>query len=265
MTTTLKRLLAASLGFLFVCSVAGQSPVKNGQEPKKQAARESPAETLVVCRGLLQPQSSTPLGFAKATLVSLWYARNASERGNEMKQGGYDADYMFSHQTALLSLSKTSINDFVCAKRAVKTFTSTQSDEAGNNRTAAHLLMVVYDSHISINQRLIDIIKKPGNTNKTELSDQILILQVEREQRWADLIRPTILGLVSMVDKKRTDENGHLNHLIITKDERKNLLDWANANFPEFTNGVPEEKWPAPSKTAQMYFSFLNARKCSDE
>jgi hypothetical protein len=100
---------------------------------------------------------------------------------------------------------------------------------------------------------------------QAELSDQMSTLQVERDQRWADLIRPTMLGLASMIDMKRLDENGHVSHLIITKDQRKELLDWASEHFPEFTNGTPEDKWADPSKTVQMYFSFLNDRRCSYE
>jgi hypothetical protein len=104
----MKHFLAVCLSLLLFSAAVAQSPnKKEAPQTKKQVvAPESPPESLVVCPGLVQPEPFTALGFAKATLVSLWYARNASERGNEMKQAGNEADDMFSLQTGLMRLTR---------------------------------------------------------------------------------------------------------------------------------------------------------------
>jgi hypothetical protein len=224
---------------------------------------DSKAEALVVCGLLLRPEPLTPYGFAKATLVSLWYAQSAAEHSNEIKQAARETDNSFSLMTAMMRITKTSTNDFICAKRSLQPFTAKQKDE--NIRTAADFLMVVYDAHISINQRILDILKKLGSTDQGELMDQISTLQVERGQRWADLVQPTTLAAMLMVDLKRTDEIGKTTRLVITKAQKQILLDWANDHFPEFNNGTPKEQWSVPAKTARVFFLVFERRKCSDE
>jgi hypothetical protein len=112
---------------------------------------------------------------------------------------------------------------------------------------------------------LLDLLKKLDRTGQAEMMDQFSTLQVERGQRWADLVKPTTLALLSLVDLSRADENGKANLLVVTKGQKKALLDWASEHFPEFKNGTPQDRWSDPAKTAQMYFTFLNARKGSDE
>ena len=72
------------------------------------------------------------------------------------------------------------------------------------------------------------------------------------------------MALMLLVDQKRI-ENDRLPYLIVTKAEKKSLVDWANERFPEFANGTPQDKWSDPAKTANMYFKLLNGRKCADE
>ncbi len=224
---------------------------------------DSKTEALVSYPALLQPEPLTPYGFAKATLVSLWYARNGAERSTEFKRAASETNNSFSYLTATMRIIKSSTNDFICAKRSVKPFAVEQSGE--NSRTAAHFLAVVYDAHININQRLLDLLKKLDSTSQAEQMDKFSTLQVERDQRWADLVAPTGLALGLLIDLERTDENGKANRLVITKAQKRTLLDWADEHFPEFKNGTPKDRWSDPAKTAQMYFSFFKGRKCSDE
>jgi hypothetical protein len=225
---------------------------------------DATAEALVVCPELhtAAPQL-TPYEFAKATLVSLWYARNAGDRSKEIKEAAKETDNMFSYVTAMMRINKMSTNDFICAKRSVHPFTVDKNDET--TKTAAGFLTVVYDAHIVINQRLLDLIKNLDSTNQGELMDQISTLQVERGQRWADLVQPTGLALMLLVDLKRSDENGKATWLVITKAQKKTLVDWANEHFKEFKNGTPKDQWSDPAKTAEMFFTMLNGRKCTDE
>jgi hypothetical protein len=217
----------------------------------------------VVCPGLLQPEPLTPYGFAKATLVSLWYARNAAERANEIKEPPRETDNYLPWLAAMMRITKTSTNDFICAKRSLKPFATKENDQ--NIRVAAGLLGVVYDAHININQRALDVLKKLDSSNPVELMDQITTLQVERGQRWSDIALPTTMALMLLIDPKRTDENGMANWLVVTRAQKQVLLDWADKHFPEFKNGTPKDQWSEPLKVAQLYFTFFHRRKCSDE
>lgn len=227
-------------------------------------ASDSKAEALVVCPGLLQSEPLTPYGFAKANLISLWCARNAAERAaNEIKQSAKETDSYLSWLAAMMRITKTSTIDFICAKRSVEPFATKQSDE--NIRVAAGLLVAVYDAHIDINHRALDVLKKMDRTKAVELMDQITTLQVERGQRWSDIALPTTMALMSLIDLNRTDENGKANRLVVTKAQKQMLLDWADEHFPEFKNGTPKDQWSEPAKVAELYFTFFHRRKCSDE
>jgi len=223
---------------------------------------ETSTETLVVCPGVIPPHALTPFEFAKSHLVSLWYARNAAETAGEIQKAGKETDNWFSFLTAMMRITKTSTNDFICAKRSILPFAVGQSGE--NITTAAQFVALVYHAHIDINQRALEVIKKMDSLGQAELSDQLSTLQVERDQRWAALVQPTTMALLSLVDQKRI-ENNTLPYLVVTKAEKKSLLDWANERFPEFSNGTPRDKWSDPAKTANLYFGLLNGRKCADE
>jgi hypothetical protein len=220
------------------------------------------AEAMVNCPELLKPEPLTPYGFAKATLVSLWYARNAAQRSADVKKAAHETTNPLSFTTALMRITKLSTNDFICAKRSVKPFDVGQSGE--NIKTAASFFGTVYDEHININQRMIDLLQKMDSISEGERANEISTLQVERGERWADLVQPTGLALMSLVDVERSDK-GKTNRLFITKVQKKALLDWAREHFPEFKNGTAKDKWADPAKTAELYFTFLNGHKGSDE
>jgi hypothetical protein len=221
-------------------------------------------EALAVC-SVVDSESLvlSPAGFARATAISLWYAKKAAERGNEMEQAAQEADNMFSLMTAMMRVNKTATNDFYCAKRPLRQFAVKSPDE--NIRTVADFMMVVYDSHITINERTNELIKTLDKTNQAEIADKISTLQVERGQRWADLVQPTAMALMMMVDTKRTDVPNKTTRLLITKEQKQSLLTWIDGHFPEFKNGTPQEKWSDPAKTAQLFFKIFAGRKCADE
>lgn len=224
---------------------------------------ETQAEALAACSLTdLEPLTITPYGFAKGTLVSLWYAKNAANRGDEIKKVAKETDNMFSFVTGMMRVIKTSTNDFLCAKHSVRPFTGTGSDQS--MRTAADFLMVVYDAHISINTRMIELCKHMDNLGP-EMMDKISTLQVERSQRWADLVTPTSLALMMMVDTKRTDIPNRTTRLVITKEQKQSLLKFIDDHFPEFKDGTAREKWSDPTKTAELYLKIFEERKCADE
>jgi hypothetical protein len=118
---------------------------------------EIQAENLAACSVIgSDSEPLTPYGFARAALISLWHARNGAARGNEIKKAGQESDNMFTFQTAMMRITKTSTNDFLCAKRTMRRFTGQESEE--NIRTASEFFMSVYNAHIVINDRTLDLL-----------------------------------------------------------------------------------------------------------
>lgn len=229
---------------------------------KKSAPSRTQTEATVTCISLIPPAPITPFGFAKSTLLSLWYARNSAELGKKIPEETKDADNFFTLKTALMRVSKTSTNDFICAKNAIKPFTGKEAGE--NISTAAQFFAVIYDQDIEMNDRMIEVIKKLDTGKQDEISDTFSTLQVERGERDADLVNPTTIALMSLI-ADRADAQGHATILAITKAEKQELLDFANEHFSEFKDGTPEDKWSDPSKTAHMLFKIFEGRTCSDE
>jgi hypothetical protein len=219
------------------------------------------AEALVSCPVAIQTDA-TRYGFAKATLVSLWYAKTAAERGIEMKHEINEATTTFSQITAMMRTAKESTNDFICAKQPLKPFARIKNEDISTDAT---YLLMVYDQHIDINRRLISLIKQMDTLKEAELMDQISTLQVERGQRWSDLVQPTLLTLMLLVDGDRPDEQGGTRWLAITGAQKKELLDWSYDHFAEFKDGSPKERWSDPAKTAELYVKFLHEHRGSDE
>jgi hypothetical protein len=220
---------AAILLFAFVTAIPALS---------QEVIPESSQEALASC-GLFVAGTEplTPYGFAKATLVSLWFAKTAAERGSEMRK--VETDNMFSFMTAMLRITKTATNDFYCAKKALKPFAVKAPNE--NIRTAADLMMIVYDAHVSINERANELMKKLDKTDQGELTDNISTLQVERSHRWSDLVEPTTIALLMMVDTNRTDDPNKTTRLVVTKEQKESLLKFLDDHFPEFKNGALSE------------------------
>lgn len=253
MNTLVRKFGLAAFATVIPLAISGAS---RAQVP------DANAEAMVNCPGSLLPDPLTPYGFAKATLVSLWYAKNA-DHSAELTKATNDSKNYLAWMTAMMRTTKLSTNDFICAKRSVKPFAVKGSGE--NIETAAEFLVDVYNAHIGINQRLLDLLKKLDHTSQGEISDQLSTFQVERGQRWADLVQPTTMALMLLVDLTDPDHNGKTNRLIITTAQKKALSNWATEHFPEFKNGTPQDRWSDPAKTAQLYLKFFNGHQGSDE
>lgn len=241
-------LLAVLLAFALTIAVNAQTS-------------EEKTEALVSCPVILQPDPP-PYGLAKAVLVSLWYAKNAAEHGKEIADESNKPDSDFALMTAMMRTTKLSTNDFICAKKPVLPFAT--KGNAEDVQLAATAMLTAYDQHIDINRRLLGLLKKMDSMKQTDVMDQISTLQVERGQRWSDLVQPTTLALMLLV-ADRPDEKGGTSWLNITKAQKQSLLGWANEHFPEFKNGTRKDQWSDPAKTAELYLVFLNGHRGSDE
>ena len=245
-------------GMAVFLSISCAASVSQTQLPDEKA------EAAVTCpfADQLQPQL-TPYGLTNAALISLWYARQAGSRGEELKKEAHENDSAFTQVTAMMRLTKVSTNDFVCAKRPMIPFTTKENGE--NTQTAAKYFIAIYDGFIVLNQRMIDLLKNLDNAKSAELADQMSTLQVERGQLWSELDRPTLMVLLPLVNADRPDEQGGSRWLVITKAQKQALLSWAYEHFPELKDGTPKDKWSGTTQTAELYIEFLNGRRGSDE
>ena len=239
---------------LFLCTATAQTKYL-----------ESNTEKLVACatEGQLA-LPATSAGFAKANLVSLWYARLSVDKAlNEMKG---NEDNPISQLTGMMRSTKVSTNEFICAKRAIRSFSK---DKNENIRIAAQFLLSNYDAQIALNIQLLGLLRDlDPNTSPATLADKLSTLQVERGQLWKDLINPTQIALMSLVDLNRTDAEGQAVWLTLSKRERGELLGWLKEHFPELKDGEldwNDPKLTEPTKIASLYITLFDKRKCSDE
>ena len=245
--------------------------------------RDKKSEIMVACP--IEVPEFTPYGFAQAHLQSLWNARNAVKDALAEVDESRKADNMFTFLTAMMRSTKISINDFICAKRTVEQFASektrfaTAADERRDQITAAAKFdLMVYDQHIDINDRMLKLLK--GNMEKlntAELSDQISTLQVERGQRWSDLVDSTAMALMILVDARGTDDKGnilppgadpkagHTMRITVSKAQKEAIVGWVNEHFPELNDGTTRDKLSDPAKTAELYLKFFGEHLASDD
>lgn len=233
-----------------------------------QVAPETKEEALTNCDDLAWAMSPVPpksdvYEFAKAVIASLWYANKATKT-NETDAAKADISASgFSLVTAMMRDSKYSTNNYICAKRAVRPFTAKKDGE--NISLAATALWYAYDQNIDLNNRALALIKRIGKMPEAELMDKLSTIQVERTERLKDLTQPSSLALMMLIDPNRSDEQGHATFLIITKEQKKVLWDWAVAHFPEFKQEGESRKWNEAVADAHLLFNLFNARKCVDE
>ena len=157
------------------------------------------AESLVSCPVAIQADA-TRYGFAKATLVSLWYAKTAAERATEMKHEIWETTRPFSQITVMMRTAKESSNDFICAKQPLKPFARSKNEDISTDAT---YLLMVYDQHMDMNRQLLSLIKQMGTLKDVELMEEISIFQVARGQRWNDLVQPTGISF-DVVSRRRS-------------------------------------------------------------
>lgn len=237
------------------------------QETAPATAPETKEEALTNCdelAGIMTPvpPKSKPYEFARAVIASLWYANKATKSAETDAAKADSNASGFSLVTAMMRDSKYSTNSYICAKRAVRPFTAKVNGE--NTSLAAKALWYAYDQNIQLNQRALALIKKIGEMPQAEFMDKLSTIQVERTERLKDLTQPSSLALMMLIDSDRADEQGHATFLIITKEQKKVLWDWAIDHFPEFRQ-EDDRKWTDAVADAHLLSNLLNGRKCVDE
>ena len=99
----------------------------------------------------------------------------------------------------------------------------------------------------------------------TKLADVISTIEVERGKLWNDLIRAKTLTLLGLVDQSKTATDGTLQTLVITRAERKELLDRLLRAFPKVKDQAGNAGTSDLMFVAGLYYQFLTKPyKCAD-
>ncbi len=239
------------------------------------------SESLIACDN--PPQSLTPYGFAMATLNSLWQANAATLHATSQTATPESRATPSALLTAMMRGTKLSTNDYICARQAVAPFAAKQArwqlatlEQQENLRIAAAALAKIYDIHISLNDRVLYLLRSKTPFDSVEFSDKISTLQVEREENWSQLTNPVTIVLLSLIDLRATDENGTFIHssdpsagytrrLTITKQQKEEILVQLRACFPNLSNATPKDQWTMPESLANAYTTLFENHLCSNE
>lgn len=224
-------------------------------------AAESPYKP--VCPDVLDQQKITAYGFAAATLEALSFARKAVKAGTEGLQAATaNSKNSFEFVTDVMAAIKTSSNYYECSRATMARFAV---PAAGQNEQAAQLAALDYFAHIDINNRLMNFFKEHGLAADSETADTLSSLQVERGQRWADLVPCVTMAVLSLYDKDHPDSAGHVSRLIITNTQEKFLFAYAHDNFPELSNKSNPDSYSEPVKDAVLMLNGIASHTPSGE
>jgi hypothetical protein len=220
-----------------------------------------------------------PYQFAKAVLVSLFDAHAAIKDPLKELTEAQEKDLTpFGLLAAVMRGNKLSTNAYVCAQRSITNFIAempTMKAGPGDKKwietqhstlqAGADLLKGSYYTQILINMRVLQLLNQLGDKNDmTKLMDTISTLEVERGQRFDDLLGTTTTALMLLRDITRPDEQNHISRLIITRAQGLRLVDWVKGHFPELSDGT--SKVDKPAQTAGLYLSLNDPKwKYADE
>lgn len=210
---------------------------------------------------LFPPEVNT-YGFAKATVISLWYARNAQQRANEISKQAKTTPDTAAFLSTTARIERISRNEYSCSRQSLIPFV--MSDDA-NMKAAADSLVRIYDAQIKLTDRAIQLSNSASKTNLTEFMDKRTASEAERNQRWAELDALVTKASLLLVDPNHAAVAGKASRLVITKAQKQQLLNWADQHFPEFKNGTPREQWSNPAKSVQRFIKVFDGQKCADE
>lgn len=209
---------------------------------------------------VLSPPENTTFGFAKATLVSLWYARNAQQRASEItKQAKTDTSTFLA---SAASIEKIVRNEYFCSQEMLTTFTISSD---ANIKTAAEALEAIYNAHIKLTDREVQLANATSQADPAEFLNKIGALEAERSHQWAGLDTAVARASTALADHTHAAVPGKADRLALTKAQKQQLLSWVEQHFPELKNPTPKEQLADPARSVQTYLKMLAGRKCADE
>ena len=190
---------------------------------------------------VLSPPEINANGFAKATLVSLWYARNAQQRANEiMKQPKTDTSTFLATAARIERIAR---NEYFCSREMLTPFTIAND---ANIKAAADALIRVYDAQIKLTDRAIQLANTASRNNAMEFMEKSASLEPDWRQRWPELDAAVAKASLLLGDPNHAAVAGKATRLVITKAQKQQLLNWVDQHFPEF-KPRPQNSWVSGS------------------
>jgi len=230
------------------------------------ASRAAAGQTPPSCAYLHVAQPDSRYAFTQASLMGLSYARLA---WRETETFEAERKTEKNPQTLLIAMmrhTKMASDSYACAEMVLEPYKKSR-DKEGIGRTA-DLVAGVYRQHRRLNDQFLGLLRDLPDLSgqPAKRADVISTLEVERNKVWNDLAKGTTLTLLGLVDSSRADKDGTLRTLVITRTERKELLDRLWRSFPEVKDQADKPGTSEPIFLAGLYHLFLTKPyKCADE
>jgi hypothetical protein len=211
-------------------------------------------------------QPNDRYSFAHASVIALSYARSAVQEADAFQAERRGENW----QTDLIGMmrhTKAASEAYACAQKMLEPYEASEDERI--IRSAAEFENLVYKRHVTLNDEFLDLLRKlPGLSHRpTDFADSISTIEVERGKLWTDLTTATTLAVMGLVDQNKTDKDGLLHTLVITRKERQELLNRLQKSFPGLTDKTAESSRGMPTKIASLYYTFMNnpRYRCKDE
>jgi hypothetical protein len=236
------------LAILFAIGLAGQTPPS--------------------CSFLLQarPAPDSKYAFTQAGLIALSYARAGWQEADAFQAEQKTESDPQTLLIAMMRHTKTASEAYACAETVLEPYR--RSHDQKMIGFTADFEARVYKQHRFLNDAFLDVLRKLPDLSAqpTKFADVISSIEVERGKLWNHVIRGTTLTLLGLLDQNKTDKNGKVQTLVITRAESKELLDRLLKYFPEVKDKTDKSGAAMPTQVAALYYLLLTKPyKCADE
>jgi len=233
-----------------------------------RSATPAKAQTPPSCPYLHDAKPESKYAFTQATVIGLSYARAALRESEAFEAERRTLTNAQALLTAMMRVTKSSSGDYACAEIVVEPYK--KSSDQKMIGTTAEYLAVIYRQHRRLNDQFLDLLKNLPDASQqpAKLADVLSTLEVERGKVWIDLRKASTLTLLGLLDSSKADKDGKLRTLLITRAERKELLERLSRAFPEAKRKTEADKPNTPELIfiASLYHDFLTKPyKCADE
>ena len=217
------------------------------------------------CLYLHEARPDSPYAYTQASLIALSYARSASREAEAFEAERRVERNPGTLLIAMMRHTKTASESYACAEMVLEPYEKSP-DQNMIGLTAAYAAGL-YRQHRRLTDQFLDLLRNlPDHSDQVKLADVISTIEVERGKVWKELIKATTLTLLGLVDQSKTSKDGTLQTLVITRAERKELLDRLLRAFPEvkaqgYKSGTSDLMF-----IAGLYDQFLTGQyKSADE
>jgi hypothetical protein len=215
---------------------------------------------------LHEAKLESKFAFAQASLIALSYAQGAVQEAAAFTAEQTSETDAQATLIGMMRHTKLASEQFACAERVLAQYR--QSPDRKMIGFTADFLALLYKQHRFLNDTFLELLRKLPDLSSqpAKLADTISTIEVERGKLWNDLIKGTTLTLLGLLDQNRTDDEGTLHILVITRCERKELLDRLVQSFPEVKDKEKRTAEAGPAQAAGLYYLFLTKPyNCADE